>query len=437
MTDWKEIEGRVAAAWEDRGKLQDPVHRAAVVQALHGLDRGELRVAAKVGGEWKVNAWLMQAVNLFFAVSGMETKEYGPFQIRDKIPLKKDLEKAGVRLVPGGIARYGSYLAPGAVLLPGFVNIGARVGAGHDGRHVGDGRLLRAGGRERPPRRRRRHRRRARAARRPPEHHRGRRFIGSRCIVVEGTLVEEEAVLGANMVITASTPIIDVTGAEGGRLQGARAGALGGHPRHAPEAVPGRQLPASRARSSSASAARRPTRRSRSTRRCATSRCRSDGAGAAGPASGVECARAPARRRSARSPSPIGHERALCDALEAWAAGAPPARRPGEGLARRARSRRPGQRTTSESFTRSTRGWRARSPGLERVAERALVADRRRDRAERLDAARERVLDPGGRAGGVRRRQTCTSKSRSAWLSETFLSVAALRLPTMSAQGIW
>ena len=212
MTDWTDIERRVAAAFADRQKLSDPVHRAAVVQALHGLDRGELRVAEKVGGEWKVNAWLMQAVNLYFAVTGMEVQEYGPFQVRDKIPLKKDLEKAGVRVVPGGVARFGSHLEPGAVLMPGFVNIGARVGVNsmvdtwatvgscaqvganvHLAGGVGIGGVLE------PP------------GARPNIIEDG-CFIGSRCIIVEGALIEEEAVLGANVVITASTPIIDVTG---------------------------------------------------------------------------------------------------------------------------------------------------------------------------------------------------------------------------------
>jgi len=212
VTDWKTIEGRIAAAFEDRAKLSDPVHRAAVVQALHGLDRGELRVAEKVDGAWKVHAWLMQAVNLYFAISGMETQEFGPFQVRDKIPLKRDLEQAGVRLVPGGVARFGSHLEPGAVLMPGFVNIGARVGANsmvdtwatvgscaqvganvHLAGGVGIGGVLE------PP------------GARPNIIEDG-AFIGSRCILVEGVLVEEEAVLGANVVITASTPIIDVTG---------------------------------------------------------------------------------------------------------------------------------------------------------------------------------------------------------------------------------
>jgi len=213
MTDFEDVRKRIEAAFADRQKLADPVHRAAVVQALHGLDRGELRVAEKEGGEWKVNAWLMQAVNLFFAISGMETTDFGPFQTRDKIPLKKDLEKAGVRVVPGGVARFGSFLEPGVVLMPGFVNIGARVGAGsmvdtwatvgscaqvganvHLAGGVGIGGVLE------PP------------GARPNIVEDG-AFVGSRCILVEGVLVEEEAVLGANVVITASTPIIDVTGA--------------------------------------------------------------------------------------------------------------------------------------------------------------------------------------------------------------------------------
>ena len=212
MTEFEDVRKRIEAAFVDRTKLGSPLFRAAVVQALHGLDRGELRVAEKVGGQWKVNAWLMQAVNLFFAVSGMETEEFGPFQVRDKIPLKKDLEKAGVRVVPGGVARFGAHLEPGAVLMPGFVNIGARVGAGsmvdtwatvgscaqvganvHLAGGVGIGGVLE------PP------------GARPNIIEDG-AFIGSRCILVEGVLVEEEAVLGANVVITASTPIIDVTG---------------------------------------------------------------------------------------------------------------------------------------------------------------------------------------------------------------------------------
>jgi len=207
-----ELERRIAAAWADRERLKEPVVRAAVLQAVHGLDRGELRVAEKVDGEWKVNAWLMQAVNLYFAVVPMETHDYGPFQVRDKIPLKKDLERAGVRVVPGGVVRYGAWVAPGAVVMPGFVNIGARVGAGSmvdtwatvgscaqvgENVHLAGG--VGIGGVLEPP-----------GAR--PNIVEDDCFIGSRCILVEGTLVEQGAVLGANVVITGSTPIIDVTG---------------------------------------------------------------------------------------------------------------------------------------------------------------------------------------------------------------------------------
>ena len=212
MTDWSDVEKRIAGAFADRSGLDDPGTRAAVVEAVRGLDRGELRVAEKREGEWRVNGWLMQAVNLYFAVTGMEVSEYGPFQARDKIPLKKDLEAAGVRVVPGGVARFGSHLEPGAVLMPGFVNIGARVGAGsmvdtwatvgscaQVGRNVHLAGGVGVGGVLEPP------------GARPNIIEDG-CFIGSRCVLVEGVLVEEEAVLGANVVITASTPIIDVTG---------------------------------------------------------------------------------------------------------------------------------------------------------------------------------------------------------------------------------
>ena len=209
-----EVRRLVEMTWAERSRLSDPAHREAVLAAVAGLDRGELRVAEKVDGEWKVNAWLMQAVNLYFAVAGMEVQDYGPFQVRDKIPLKKDLEKAGIRIVPGGIVRYGAYVAPGAVVLPGFVNIGARVGKGTmvdtwatvgscaqvgENVHLAGG--VGIGGVLEPP-----------GAR--PNIIEDDCFIGSRCILVEGVLVEEGAVLGANVVITGSTPIIDVTGAQ-------------------------------------------------------------------------------------------------------------------------------------------------------------------------------------------------------------------------------
>ena len=206
------LEQRIAAAFADRKLLEDPAHRDAVLEAVRGLDQGTLRVAEKVDGEWKVHAWVMQAVNLYFAVAGMEVQDYGPFQVRDKVPLKHGLEAAGVRVVPGGVVRYGAHVAPGAVVMPGFVNIGARVGRGSmvdtwatvgscaqvgENVHLAGG--VGIGGVLEPP------------GARPNIIEDG-CFIGSRCVLVEGVLVEEEAVLGANVVITATTPIVDVTG---------------------------------------------------------------------------------------------------------------------------------------------------------------------------------------------------------------------------------
>jgi 2,3,4,5-tetrahydropyridine-2,6-dicarboxylate N-succinyltransferase len=212
MIDVVRTQELVAAAFVDRTRLKDEAARGAVLEAVAALDRGEVRVAEKREGTWTVNAWVMQAVNLYFSVAAFETHDFGPFETRDKIPLKRGLEAAGVRTVPGAVARYGSYVAPGAVLMPSFVNIGARVGKGSmidtwatvgscaqvgENVHVAGG--VGIGGVLEPP------------GARPNIIEDG-VFVGSRCIIVEGTLVEEEAVLGANVVITASTPIIDVTG---------------------------------------------------------------------------------------------------------------------------------------------------------------------------------------------------------------------------------
>ena len=209
---WGEVRARVEAAFAERARLEEPAAREAVLRALAGLDRGELRVAEKVDGAWTVHAWLMQAVNLYFAIAPMQVAEYGPFETRDRIPLKHGLEQAWVRLVPGGIVRYGAHVEPGAVVLPGFVNVGARVGAGamvdtwatvgscaQVGRNVHVAGGVGIGGVLEPP------------GARPNIVEDG-VFLGSRCILVEGVLVEEESVLGANVCITGSTPIIDVTG---------------------------------------------------------------------------------------------------------------------------------------------------------------------------------------------------------------------------------
>ncbi|MBM4364589.1 MAG: 2,3,4,5-tetrahydropyridine-2,6-dicarboxylate N-succinyltransferase [Deltaproteobacteria bacterium] len=186
----------------------------AIREAVARLDRGELRVAEKVDGEWVVHAWVKQAILGFFGVSQMEVHEVGPFEFHDKIPLKRGLAAAGVRVVPPGTVRYGAFLERGAVVMPGYVNIGARVGSGtmvdtwatvgscaQVGRNVHLSGGVGIGGVLEPP------------GARPVIVEDG-AFIGSRCIVVEGVVVGEEAVLGANVVLTASTQVIDVTGPE-------------------------------------------------------------------------------------------------------------------------------------------------------------------------------------------------------------------------------
>jgi len=202
----------ISAAFSDRALL--PQAQEAVLETLASLDRGQIRVAEKVGDDWVVHTWIKQAILLYFAVARMEVLEVGPFEFHDKIPLKKGLAKARVRVVPPGVARYGSFLEPGAILMPGYVNIGARVGEGtmvdtwatvgscaQVGRHVHLSGGVGLGGVLEP------------ASAQPVIVEDG-AFIGSRCIVVEGVRVEEEAVLGANVVLTASTPIVDVTGPE-------------------------------------------------------------------------------------------------------------------------------------------------------------------------------------------------------------------------------
>jgi 2,3,4,5-tetrahydropyridine-2-carboxylate N-succinyltransferase len=186
----------------------------AVHQTIAALDRGELRVAEKVDGEWIIHEWTRQAILLYFRVAQMEVHELGAYEFHDKIPLKKDLAAQGVRLVPPGHIRFGAHVERGAVVMPGYVNIGARVGAGTmvdtwatvgscaqigAGVHLSGG--VGIGGVLEPP------------GARPVIIEDG-AFIGSRCIVVEGVQVGAEAVLGANVVLTASTPIVDVTGPE-------------------------------------------------------------------------------------------------------------------------------------------------------------------------------------------------------------------------------
>lgn len=196
------------------GDIELEAASEAVEWAIAGLDRGEIRVAEKSDGEWAVNEWAKEAILLYFRLRKMETVEIGPYEYHDKIPLKKGLAEQGVRVVPPGTIRYGAHCERGVVVMPGYVNIGAFVGSGtmvdtwatvgscaqigrdvHLSGGVGIGGVLEPLGA------------------RPVIIEDG-AFIGSRSIVVEGTIVEEKAVLGANTVLTKSTPIIDVTGPE-------------------------------------------------------------------------------------------------------------------------------------------------------------------------------------------------------------------------------
>lgn len=204
----------VLQAWENRELLRETAYQEAVNKVVAGLDRGEIRVAEPVSGGWQVNEWVKKAVILYFPIRKMETIEVGPLEFHDKIPLKRGYEALGVRVVPHGIARHGAYLARGVIMMPSYVNIGAYVDEGtmvdtwatvgscaqigksvHLSGGVGIGGVLEP----------------VQAAPVIIEDH---VFVGSRCIVVEGVRVGRESVLGANVVLTASSRIIDVTGSE-------------------------------------------------------------------------------------------------------------------------------------------------------------------------------------------------------------------------------
>lgn len=210
MADRESLRACVEAAFADRSLLQE--YQQAVYETLEGLDSGQFRVAEPSESGWVTHTWIKQAILLYFALRKMEKIEMGPFEYHDKIPLKKGLDQAGVRVVPPGVVRYGSFLEASAIVMPGYVNIGARVGAGTmvdtwatvgscaqvgRGCHLSGG--VGIGGVLEPP------------AARPVIIEDG-VFIGSRCVVVEGVLVEKEAVLGAGLVLTSSTVVVDVTG---------------------------------------------------------------------------------------------------------------------------------------------------------------------------------------------------------------------------------
>jgi len=202
----------INAAYSGDAELSTAV--TAIHDTIRGLDSGTLRVAEKIDGEWVVNGWIKQAISLYFRIAELETVEIGPFEFHDKIPTKSGLAEAGIRVVPPGVVRYGAFCEPGVVVMPGYVNIGAYVGSGtmvdtwatvgscaQIGRDVHLSGGVGIGGVLEPP------------GARPVIIEDG-AFIGSRSIVVEGVIIEEGAVLGANTTITASTPIIDVTGPE-------------------------------------------------------------------------------------------------------------------------------------------------------------------------------------------------------------------------------
>lgn len=214
-TDDREL---IERAYE--GDLSLPDAADAVDRTIAALDVGQLRVAERRRDGWVVNVWVKEAISLYFRLAGLTSMEAGPFEYRDKIPTKRGLAEQGIRVVPPGTVRYGAFCEPGVIVMPGYVNIGAWVGSGTmvdtwatvgscaqigRGVHLSGG--VGIGGVLEPP------------GARPVIIEDG-AFIGSRSIIVEGTLVEHGAVIGANTTITASTPIIDVTGSEPIEMRG-------------------------------------------------------------------------------------------------------------------------------------------------------------------------------------------------------------------------
>jgi 2,3,4,5-tetrahydropyridine-2-carboxylate N-succinyltransferase len=212
FTKMNELQPIIEQAWENRALLQETTTTDAIRAVIELLDSGKLRVAEPKGDSWQVNEWVKKAVVLYFPIQKMETLEAGIFEYNDKMLLKRDYAEKGVRVVPGASARYGAYISAGVIMMPSYVNIGAYVDSGtmvdtwatvgscaqigkdvHLSGGVGIGGVLEP----------------LQAA---PVIIEDGAFIGSRCIIVEGVHVGKEAVLGANVCLTASTKIIDVTG---------------------------------------------------------------------------------------------------------------------------------------------------------------------------------------------------------------------------------
>ena len=201
----------IEAAWENRALLEEKQTQDTIRSVITQLDEGKLRVAEPTENGWQVNEWVKKAVVLYFPIQKMETLEAGPLEFHDKMPLKRGYKEKGIRVVPHAVARHGAYISKGVILMPSYVNIGAYVDEGtmvdtwatvgscaQIGKNVHLSGGVGIGGVLEP----------LQAA---PVIIEDNAFIGSRCIVVEGVKVEKEAVLGANVVLTASTKIIDVT----------------------------------------------------------------------------------------------------------------------------------------------------------------------------------------------------------------------------------
>jgi 2,3,4,5-tetrahydropyridine-2-carboxylate N-succinyltransferase len=214
------LKQQIEKAWDDRSLLTDTNTQESIRSVIEELDKGRLRVAEPSENGWLVNDWIKKAVILYFPIQKMETIEAGPMEFHDKMELKRNYAELGVRVVPHAVARYGAYLAKGVVMMPSYVNIGAFVDSGtmvdtwatvgscaQIGKNVHLSGGVGIGGVLEP----------IQAA---PVVIEDNAFIGSRSIVVEGVRVEEEAVLGANVVLTASTKIIDVSGEEAVEYKG-------------------------------------------------------------------------------------------------------------------------------------------------------------------------------------------------------------------------
>ncbi len=211
----------IEKAWENRDFLKEEDTKEAIHRTIENLDKGKARVAQPVDGDWKVNEWIKKAVILYFAITNMEPAKAGPLEFHDKIPLKSGYDNLGVRVVPHAVARYGAFLAKGVIMMPSYVNIGAYIdqytmvdtwvtvgSCAQIGKNVHLSGGTGIGGVLEP-------------VQSAPVIIEDNCFIGSRCIIVEGVRIEKEAVLGANVVLTSSTRIIDVTAKNPVELKGA------------------------------------------------------------------------------------------------------------------------------------------------------------------------------------------------------------------------